>query len=46
MSRGPNDSHFGEQKWRVMMRQSTGLIGYDFNTQRMMRHDASEAYPP
>jgi starch phosphorylase len=30
--------------WRGMMRQSIALIGYYFNSQRMMRRYASEAY--
>lgn len=31
-------------RWRDMMRQSIGYIGYYFNSQRMMRRYASEAY--
>ena len=31
-------------KWRWMMKQSIGTIGYYFNSQRMMRRYASEAY--
>jgi len=31
-------------KWRWMMKQSIGHIGYYFNSQRMMRRYASEAY--
>ncbi|MFL5253034.1 MAG: hypothetical protein ACJ8AI_09085 [Rhodopila sp.] len=30
--------------WRGMIRQSIGNIGYYFNSQRMMRRYASEAY--
>ena len=31
-------------QWRTMMKQSIGHIGYYFNSQRMMRRYASEAY--
>ena len=31
-------------QWRAMMKQSIGHIGYYFNSQRMMRRYASEAY--
>lgn len=38
--------HHDPAGWRVMMRQSIGQIGYYFNSQRMMRRYASEAYLP
>lgn len=31
-------------KWHWMMKQAIGYIGYYFNSQRMMRRYASEAY--
>jgi starch phosphorylase len=31
-------------RWRWMMKQAIGNIGYYFNSQRMMRRYASEAY--
>jgi glycogen phosphorylase len=31
-------------RWRAMMKQSIGIIGYYFNSQRMMRRYATEAY--
>jgi glycogen phosphorylase len=33
-----------QTRWRAMMKQSIGYIGYYFNSQRMMRRYASEAY--
>ncbi len=32
------------ERWRWMMTQAIGNIGYYFNSQRMMRRYASEAY--
>jgi starch phosphorylase len=31
-------------QWRTMMKQAIGMIGYYFNSQRMMRRYATEAY--
>ena len=36
--------HDDPARWRWMMKQAIGNIGYYFNSQRMMRRYASEAY--
>ncbi len=36
--------HDDQAKWRWMMAQTIGNLGYYFNSQRMMRRYASEAY--
>jgi starch phosphorylase len=36
--------HSDRAAWRRMMKQAIGMIGYYFNSQRMMRRYASEAY--
>jgi glycogen phosphorylase len=36
--------HGDRTGWILMMKEAISKIAYDFNNQRMMRRDASEAY--